>query len=186
MSRRVVQGGGSPLAEQGRRQAGLGLPGFCCIPASQFAGNLGCKSEREPRDRGCGRLKPGKGADSAWIFIPASPLPSPTRAAAEAPGAAMFLAPTTRASIDSPCPRGPGAELAASSGSGLVGARLPGSRSPASLAVALVGTNRRLQLPLGGAAGAHAQRAFRTLSLAVAARLQRLPRPIPRFPCERI
>ena len=26
----------------------------------------------------------------------------------------------------------------------------------------------------------------RTRSLAVAARLQRLPRPIPRFPCERI
>ena len=160
MSRRVVQGGGSPLAKQGRRQAGLGLPGFCCIPASQLAGTLGCKSERERWDRGCGRLKPGKGADSAWIFIPASPLPSPTRAAAQAPGAAMFLAPTTRASIDSPCPRGPGAELAASSGSGLVGARLPGSRSPAPPAVALMGTNQRLQLPLGGAAGAHAQRAF--------------------------
>ncbi|XDA89233.1 hypothetical protein R6Z07F_018868 [Ovis aries] len=116
--------------------------GFSALRATDEAGNLGCKSEREPRDRGCGRLKPGKGADSAWIFIPASPLPSPTRAAAEAPGAAMFLAPTTRASIDSPCPRGPGAELAASSGSGLVGARLPGSRSPASLAVALAAPPR--------------------------------------------
>ena len=73
------------LGEAGKAAGRPGAPGFCCIPASQFAGNLGCKSERERWDRGCGRLKPGKGADSAWIFIPASPLPSPTRAAAQAP-----------------------------------------------------------------------------------------------------
>ena len=48
MFRRVVQGGGSPLAEHGRRQAVLGLSGLCSGPTSQFAGNLGCKSECEP------------------------------------------------------------------------------------------------------------------------------------------
>ena len=38
MSRRVVQGGGSPLAKQGRRQAGLGLPAFAVFQPPNLQG----------------------------------------------------------------------------------------------------------------------------------------------------
>ncbi|ELW61363.1 General transcription factor II-I [Tupaia chinensis] len=62
-----------------------------------------------------------------------------------------------------PCRRGPGAELASSSGSGLAGAGGSGNCSPPPLAVALVRTKRKLQLPQDGAAGIMAQVAMATL-----------------------
>lgn len=96
MSRRVVQGGGSPLAEHGRQQAGRGLPGLCSVPASQFPGNLGCRGEREPwTEAEAGGSAAGSRQELRLprLFVPAPRLPSPTRAAAQAPGAAMFSLP---------------------------------------------------------------------------------------------
>ncbi|KFO35509.1 hypothetical protein H920_03139 [Fukomys damarensis] len=83
-------------------------------------------------------------------------LPSPTRAAVKAPGAAMFLLPPSappltvlagegRAPRRSPRPRA----------AGLVGAWHSGGRSPQAPIALLAGANRELQLPVGGAAGVH-------------------------------
>lgn len=114
-------GRGRPLAEHPGQQAGPGLPGLGRAPASQSAGNLGGQSQRERRtaaeaggSAAGSRLEP----PPAWICAPAPRLPSPTRAAAQAPGAAMFLLPPPAPPLTvlagegraplSPRPRAPG------------------------------------------------------------------------------
>lgn len=63
--------------EYGGRPAGLGFAGFCRVPASQYAGNLGCKTKCEswtvPE---AGRSAEGSRVQLplAWICAP-TPLP---------------------------------------------------------------------------------------------------------------
>jgi hypothetical protein len=121
---RMVQGGVVPVAEQRGRPTGPGLPDLCNVLASQFARECGVQELSPTLAR---RLRPaaawrGRCRGYRWfrfrfLHPPSSPPPPGGRTG---PRCSHVLAPTTRASIDSPCRRGPGAAvLASSSGLGL-------------------------------------------------------------------